>query len=376
MERKKNSNLIVILIAVVMIAVAAGVIGVSIWMEKRHNTSSHGGGEAASSTAVTDPAEREKDGAIVDYTEDGSLTLSDYVGIEVDPEPADGDVLEAMEPDLVTMSDKHKGKIREGDIVCIDQQGFVQGKVYEGLTEQDIILRVGDNDYGEELEKKLVGRQPGDSLTVSEVVGDEYEELSGETVDLKIKIKGRFDDYYAGKFSGGKYPSVEKYMAHVKEELRKENESASIAGEMAWDTVVEESSVSRYPESMRKEEIENTKTQYKNFAELNGITYEEAMSSFGQDEESLEGIAEDVVKERMIAKTIAARENLVLDDARYKEYLMQIMMDDEEDGDNSKNEKTLEELEKEYKNDYGSRPRDDMLILLVQSFIGGKVKLV
>lgn len=376
MERKKNSNLIVILIAVVMIAVAAGVIGVSIWMEKRHNTSSHGGGEAASSTAVTDPAEREKDGAIVDYTEDGSLTLSDYVGIEVDPEPADGDVLEAMEPDLVKMSDKHKGKIREGDIVCIDQQGFVQGKVYEGLTEQDIILRVGDNDYGEELEKKLVGRQPGDSLTVSEVVGDEYEELSGETVDLKIKIKGRFDDYYAGKFSGGKYPSVEKYMAHVKEELRKENESASIAGEMAWDTVVEESSVSRYPESMRKEEIENTKTQYKNFAELNGITYEEAMSSFGQDEESLEGIAEDVVKERMIAKTIAARENLVLDDARYKEYLMQIMMDDEEDGDNSKNEKTLEELEKEYKNDYGSRPRDDMLILLVQSFIGGKVKLV
>lgn len=376
MERKKNSNLIVILVAVVMIAVAAGVIGVSIWMEKRHNTSSHGGGEAASSTAVTDPAEREKDGAIVDYTEDGSLTLSDYVGIEVDPEPADGDVLEAMEPDLVTMSDKHKGKIREGDIVCIDQQGFVQGKVYEGLTEQDIILRVGDNDYGEELEKKLVGRQPGDSLTVSEVVGDEYEELSGETVDLKIKIKGRFDDYYAGKFSGGKYPSVEKYMAHVKEELRKENESASIAGEMAWDTVVEESSVSRYPESMRKEEIENTKTQYKNFAELNGITYEEAMSSFGQDEESLEGIAEDVVKERMIAKTIAARENLVLDDARYKEYLMQIMMDDEEDGDNSKNEKTLEELEKEYKNDYGSRPRDDMLILLVQSFIGGKVKLV
>lgn len=376
MERKKNSNLIVILVAVVMIAVAAGVIGVSIWMEKRHNTSSHGGGEAASSTAVTDPAEREKDGAIVDYTEDGSLTLSDYVGIEVDPEPADGDVLEAMEPDLVTMSDKHKGKIREGDIVCIDQQGFVQGKVYEGLTEQDIILRVGDNDYGEELEKKLVGRQPGDSLTVSEVVGDEYEELSGETVDLKIKIKGRFGDYYAGKFSGGKYPSVEKYMAHVKEELRKENESASIAGEMAWDTVVEESSVSRYPESMRKEEIENTKTQYKNFAELNGITYEEAMSSFGQDEESLEGIAEDVVKERMIAKTIAARENLVLDDARYKEYLMQIMMDDEEDGDNSKNEKTLEELEKEYKNDYGSRPRDDMLILLVQSFIGGKVKLV
>lgn len=294
----------------------------------------------------------------------------------MDPEPADGDVLEAMEADLVTMSDKHKGKIQEGDIVCIDQQGFVQGEVYEGLTEQDIILRVGDNDYGEELEKKLVGRQPGDSLTVSEVVGDEYEELSGETVDFKIKIKGRFDDYYAGKFSGGKYPSVEKYMAHVKEELRKENESASAAGEMAWDTVVDESSVSRYPESMRKEEIENTKSQYKNFAELNGITYEEAMSSFGQDEESLEGIAEDVVKERMIAKTIAARENLVLDDARYKDYLIQTMMDEEEDGDNSKNEKTLEELEKEYKNDYGSRPRDDMLILLVQSFIGGKVKLV
>ena len=83
-----------------------------------------------------------------------------------------------------------------------------------------------------------------------------------------------------------------------------------------------------------------------------------------------------MVKERMIAKTIAAKENLVLDDARYKDYLMQTMMDNEEGEDNSKSGKPLEELEKEYRNDYGSRPKDDMLILLVQSFIGDKVKLI
>ena len=162
----------------------------------------------------------------------------------------------------------------------------------------------------------------------------------------------------------------------MKEELQKENESPSVAGESAWDTVVSESKVSRYPDSLLKEEIKNTKSQYKNFAELQGITYEEALSSFGQDEESLEGIAEDMVKERMIAKTIAAKENLVLDDARYKDYLMQTMMDNEEGEDNSKSGKSLEELEKEYRNDYGSRPKDDMLILLVQSFIGDKVKLI
>lgn len=375
-EKKRNSYIIVILVAAVMLAVAAGVIGVSIWMENRHGSSPQGGGKTASSTAVTDPGDREKDGAVVDYTKDGSLTLPGYMGIEVDPEPADGDVLEAMEPDMVKMTDKHKGKIQAGDIVCIDQEGSVQGEVYEGLTEEDLVLRVGDHEYGEELEKKLVGRQPGDTLTVSEVMGDEYEELSGETVDYKITVKGRFDDYYANEFSGGKYPTVEKYIAHVKEELQKENESPSVAGESAWDTVVSESKVSRYPDSLLKEEIKNTKSQYKNFAELQGITYEEALSSFGQDEESLEGIAEDMVKERMIAKTIAAKENLVLDDARYKDYLMQTMMDNEEGEDNSKSGKSLEELEKEYRNDYGSRPKDDMLILLVQSFIGDKVKLI
>lgn len=54
-EKKRNTNIIVILVAAAMIVVAAGVIGVSIWMENRHGSSPQGGGKTASSTAVTDP---------------------------------------------------------------------------------------------------------------------------------------------------------------------------------------------------------------------------------------------------------------------------------------------------------------------------------
>lgn len=376
MKKKKNSNMVVILVAAAMIAVAALLIGLSVWIEHRQNGGSQGGESTASPTAVSGQDAQTEDGALVDYTKDGSMILSDYEGIEVDPEPVDAAILEAMEPDLVKMSEKHKGKIKKRDYVCIDQEGSVQGEVYEGLTEENIVLRVGDNEYGETLEKKLIGRQPGDTFSISEVMGDEYEELSGETVDYKITVKGRFDDYYASEFSGGKYPSVKKYIAHVRETLKKENESAPVAGVEAWATLVEECEVSRIPDALVDEEFENTKAQYKNYAEMEGITYEEAMAMYGQDEDSLKGAAEDTVKERMIAKTIAVKEKLILDDAQYKQFLTETMMDDEEGEEDSKNEKTLEELVQEYKNDYGSRPKDDMLILLVQTFIGGKVKLI
>ena len=63
-EKKRNSYIIVILVAAVMLAVAAGVIGVSIWMENRHGNGPQAGGKTASPTAVTDPDDREKDGAV------------------------------------------------------------------------------------------------------------------------------------------------------------------------------------------------------------------------------------------------------------------------------------------------------------------------
>lgn len=367
MDRKKNTILIVILIAAAMIIVAAGVIGLSVYMEQKGEDKK--GDITATSTAVKADENTTEDGAVADYVQSGSLKLGNYVGLEVDTEPTADEILEAMEPDLAEMTEKRKGKIKNGDYVCVTYKGYIDGQEYEELSDKNVVLRVGDYEMGKDFEKSLIGKEPGDKVTPSVTYDDSYEELSGETVDYKITIKGRFDDYYANKFSEGKYPTVDKYIAGVTETVRAQNRSPEIAGEVAWDTVMEDSEVLKYPEGMVDEEIVNTKKQYEEFAELQGVSLEELLEGFGMTEDELLEIAQDTVKERMITKTIMAKEQLVLDNATYEKYLLDCM---EETGDSGK---TLDELEKEYKEGYGEHPKDDMMLRFVQDFVGGKAKL-
>ncbi len=108
---------------------------------------------------------------------------------------------------------------------------------------------------------------------------------------------------------------------------------------------------------------------YKNFAELSGTTVEELLESFGMGEDGIGEIAQDTVADQMIAKTIAAREGITLEDTYYKQTLWELL--GYEEGDD---EKTLDELEKEYKENQGSRPKDDVLVERVREYVGEQSK--
>ena len=114
---------------------------------------------------------------------------------------------------------------------------------------------------------------------------------------------------------------------------------------------------------------EDVTNMYKNFAELSGTTVEDLLESFGMGEDGISEIAQDTVADYMIAKTIAAREGITLDDTYYMQTLRELL--GYEEGDE---EKSLEELEKEYKKDQGSRPKDDVLVERVREYVGEQSK--
>ena len=380
MDKKKNTTLIVILVAAAMIIVAAGIIGLNIFVnqqkgnKKADNTVTHTAIEAdenKSENKLENTSDDGKaDGAIADFVQAGSLKLGNYVGIEVDVEPTEDDIVEAMkeniEKNLKKMTKDHKGKIQEEDYVCVTYKGSIDGQEYEDFSEKNVVLRVGDYELDEDIEESLIGKQPGDKVSVSVTYDDFYGESESETVDYKITIKGKFDDYYADKFSEGKYPTVKQYIDYMTETVRAKNKTPEIAGQIAWDSVTEDSEVLKYPEGLVEEETVITKKQYENFAEFMGVSYEELLEQSGMDEDGLEEVAKETVKERLVVKTIMAKENLVLDDASYEKYLREAMEEDAE--------LTLEELEQKYKEEYGDHPKDDMMLCLVQEFVGGKAK--
>ena len=158
-------------------------------------------------------------------------------------------------------------------------------------------------------------------------------------------------------------------------------ENRDSKGELVWDELREGVKVKSVPEKMLASASEDVTKMYTNFAELSGMDVNELLQSFGMDEDGLEEIANETVIDIMIAKTIASKEGITMDDEYYKNALTEML--GEEESDESEEEsreagedtpRTLEEMEEEYKESMGSRPRDEMLIERVKDFVGEHAK--
>ena len=84
-------------------------------------------------------------------------------------------------------------------------------------------------------------------------------------------------------------------------------------------------------------------------------------------EDDVKDVAKDMALDKMAAKTIAAKEGLVMDDATYKEKLIEYM-EYEDDADKNK---SLEEIEQDYTETYSESPRDGMFLEYVKSYVAG-----
>ncbi|MEI3300921.1 MAG: hypothetical protein V8R67_09810 [Eubacterium sp.] len=161
---------------------------------------------------------------------------------------------------------------------------------------------------------------------------------------------------------------MQEYYDKVKQEQKEDN--INNKGELVWDSFKETCEAKSVPENMLAQSKTDVNLMYTNFAEMSGMTLDELLESFGMDEDGVSEIAEDSVIDVMIAKSIMAKENLTMDDTTYKNKLWTAL--GYEDGDD---EKSLSDLEKEYKESQGSHPKNDMMIEVAKDYIGNQAKV-
>ena len=133
-----------------------------------------------------------------------------------------------------------------------------------------------------------------------------------------------------------------------------------------WDDYVSKCKVEKYPDGAVEEANADLHRQYNAFAEAAGMKYTELLDSYGTTEEDIYELAKDTVKSQMAAKTIAYREGLRIDESKVDEQLMFLMGYDESDKDDD------EDLMKSYIDTVGSRPKDDIYVLLASEYIVDK----
>ncbi len=372
MNKGNNKKIIIICIVCALLGGALiGGVGAMIYSDLSRTESDKKGQTADSSkgTGESTEADQLKDGEVYDFDKAGFMKLGEYKGLEAEVQPEQDDVYSGMIAEAEEELEDDDGIVKDGELVNIDFAASLDGKALEDASGEDVYVRIGKGEYIDDFEKGIIGIKKGEEKTVDCTFPKDYddEELAGKKVQFLIKVNSRFSDKTAQQLSEGKYKTIDEYYEYEKQLQLKDNQENK--GDLVWDSLKEETEITSVSEVMLTRSTEDVTNMYKNFAELSGTTVEDLLESFGMGEDGISEIAQDTVADYMIAKTIAAREGITLDDTYYMQTLRELL--GYEEGDE---EKSLEELEKEYKKDQGSRPKDDVLVERVREYVGEQSK--
>lgn len=373
MNKGNNKKIIIICIICALLGGALiGGVGVMIYSDLSRTESDKKEQTADSSKDTEESTEADQlaDGEVYDFEKAGFMKLGEYKGLEAAVQPEQDDIYSGMFAEAEESKSKDDdGIVRDGELVNIDFAASLDGKALEDASGEDVYVRIGKGEYIDDFEKGIIGIKKGKEKTVDCTFPKDYddEELAGKKVQFLIKVNDRFSDKTAQQLSKGKYKTIDEYYEYEKQLQLKDNQENK--GDLVWDSLKEETEITTVSEVMLSRTTEDVTNMYKNFAELSGTTVEELLESFGMGEDGIGEVAQETVADHMIAKTIAAREGITLDDAYYMQTLRELL--GYEEGDD---EKPLEELEKEYKKDQGSRPKDDVLVERVREYVGEQSK--
>ncbi len=372
MNKGNSKKIIIICIVCALLGGALiGGMGVMIYSDLSRTESDKKGqtADSAKDTGESTEADQLKDGEVYDFEKAGFMKLGEYKGLEAEVQPEQDDVYSGMIAEAEEELEDDDGIVKDGELVNIDFAASLDGKALEDASGEDAYVRIGKGEYIDDFEKGIIGIKKGEEKTVDCTFPKDYDdgELAGKKVQFLIKVNSRFSDKTAQQLSEGKYKTIDEYYEYEKQLQLKDNQENK--GDLVWDSLKEETEITSVSEVMLTRSTEDVTNMYKNFAELSGTTVEELLESFGMGEDGISEIAQDTVADYMIAKTIAAREGITLDDTYYMQTLRELL--GYEEGDE---EKSLEELEKEYKKDQGSRPKDDVLVERVREYVGEQSK--
>ncbi|MBP5160206.1 MAG: trigger factor [Lachnospiraceae bacterium] len=268
-KKKRNSVLIKVVIAVVIVAVlglAGWGIGSSIYKK------------ANAVTASSDfSGQIEESGKIKGVTATEIVDLCDYKNIFVpakEVEFTDDKVEESIKSTLEShkeLSTSADVVAADGDKVQIDFAGTVDGEAFDGGTSTDYDLTLGSKSFIDNFEEQIVGHKVGDKFDVNVTFPEEYPQnpdLAGKPAVFAVTLKGvyvtpEFNDEFVAKNLSDVASSAEDYKVY----LKKTNFESSLS-EYIRKYLTDNCTVKSYPDDY----VDQAKANYK-FQEMSSYDY-------------------------------------------------------------------------------------------------------
>ena len=295
-----------------------------------------------------------------DYDLSEYIQVGDYTGIEYDAihvEVTDEEIEEQVQDVLEQYSDQTElteGTIEDGDYVNLSYFLEMDGEKVDSVAAEGFTMQVGEGVILEDIDKALIGKEVGDSFTVTTTFPEDYDinpELAGQegTFDITVNSKylidfPEYNDEFVAKYLD--YDTVEEYEDSLRETLynNKMNDAVYAAGQQILDQILENSEVLQYPEKELEDMRELLVSNFESICDQYGLTFESALEDVlgiteEEFDEEMDTGAEDAVKEEMVIYYIARENDLEMSDEEYQAYLDENLL---------QNDMTEEEFEEQY----------------------------
>ena len=248
------------------------------------------------------------------------VTLNAYKGIEIQLRQLEVEIALAVQLynkgkyEKITSSDR---TVKEGDIVCVDYCGILDGTAFSGGTAKDQMITVYEGTgYIDGFASGFIGASVGTPSSFDVTFPENYgaTDLAGKKVTFEFTVKyvvgaETLTDALASELSNGAYPTVDQFMLYQRNLL--------VQAEL-WQTIVDHATVKSYPEQQVEYYYRQFRAMYEGQAKYNGIRYQSYIQILGISDEDLREQAKISVREDLVYYSILRAESLTLTDAEFE----------------------------------------------------------
>ncbi len=268
--------------------------------------------------------------------------VADYKGIEVEKKEYNVQE-EDVEKELDTLVQKNARMIaiedraiKEDDMVIIDYKGMIDGVAFDGGTAERQSLTIGSGQFIPGFEEQLVGKGIGEEVNVKVAFPEDYhgEDLAGKDAvfevvihEIKEKELPVLDDEFAKDVS--EFDTLEELKNDIKNSLEKDakNRAEQELKNSIIEKVVDNTDLD-VPNALIERQISNMLMDFEYRLQSQGLNLEYYFQVSGTSEEDLRAQmkvdALTTVKNDLILREIALKENIVATDEELNEQLKEM----------------------------------------------------
>ncbi len=252
------------------------------------------------------------------------LQLGEYTDIEITPvlqEVTDKDVQAQMEY-LFGLQAKDAGitdrAVENGDIANIDFAGYLDGVAFDGGTGNSD-LEIGSGTFIPGFEEGLIGVMPGEEIDLPLTFPADYHsaDLAGKEVVFKVTVNyiiPEISDETVKALGNENYSNVAELEAFAREIVQEEVDSNNYdtVVRVATQRIIANTTFKEIPDFLIEQQKTIVKEQVEYSLQGTNIDVDTYLTMFYGS--SLEEIAEQNVKERMVIQAIANAEGITVTD--------------------------------------------------------------